>query len=110
MPPCTAMSPCISVLSNCSHNMLQQDAAVSTFRGEVLRYFLVATIFPIYYCTLETIQTTCHYDNIFTGKNWYRQVKSIPLPGRSCLQAAINHTVPIGRYNRTLTKPLEDPC
>ena len=84
--------------------MLQQDAAVSTFRGEVLRYSPVANIFPIYYCTLETIQMTCHYDNIFTGKNRYRQAKSVFLPGRSCLQAAINHTVPIGRYNRTLTK------
>ena len=84
--------------------MLQQDAAVSTFRGEVLRYSPVATIFPIYYCTLETIHMTCHYDNIFTRKNRYREAKSVLLPGRSSLQAAINRTVPIGRYNRTSTK------
>ena len=47
---------------------------------------------------------TCHYNNIFTGKNRYRNGKSVLLPGCSCLQAAINHTVPIGCYNRTLTK------
>ena len=35
-------------LSNCSHNMLQQDAPVSTFPGEVLRYSPVATIISIY--------------------------------------------------------------
>ena len=84
--------------------MLQQHAAVSTFRSEVLRYSPIATIFSIYYYTLETIQMTCHYDNIFTGKNRYHQVKSISLPSGSCLQVVINHTVPIGRYNRTLMK------
>ena len=91
-------------LSNCSHNMLQQHAAVSTFQSKVLRYPPIATIFSIYYCTLEIIQMTCHYDNIFTGKNRYCQVKSISLPGRPCLQVAINDTVPIGRYNKTLMK------
>ena len=84
--------------------MLQQEATVSTFRGEVLRYSPIATTFPIYYCTLETITMTCHYDNIFTGKSWYRNVKSVLLPGRSCLQAGLNYTVPIGRNNKTLTK------
>ena len=91
-------------LTNCSHNMLKQDAAISTFRGEIFRYSTVATIFAIYYCTLETIHMTCHYDNIFTGKNRYRETRSILLPARSCLQTAINHAVPIGHYNRTLTK------
>ena len=91
-------------LTNCSHNILQQDKAISTFRGEVLRYSPVATIFPIYYCTLETIHMTCHYDNIFKWKNCYRETRSVLLPGRSCLQAATNHTVPISHYNRTLTK------
>ena len=55
-------------LTNCSHSVLQQEATVSTFRGEVLTYFPVAKTFPIYYCTLETITMTCHYDNIFTRK------------------------------------------
>ena len=51
---------------------------------------------------------TCHCDNIFTGKNRYRERKSILVPGRSCLQAAINHAVPIGRYNRNLTKVFDN--
>ena len=72
--------------------MLQQGAAVSTFRGEVLRYSPVATTFPIYYCQLETISITCDYD-IIMGKNRYRDVKSVLLPGRFCLQAALTHTV-----------------
>ena len=54
-------------LKNCSHTMLQQEATVSTFRGEVLRYSLVAATFSIYYCQLETITMTCGYD-IFMGK------------------------------------------
>ena len=72
--------------------MLQQGAAVSTFRGEVLRYSPVATTFPIYYCQLETISMTYDYD-IIMGKNRYRDVKSVLLPGRFCLQAALTHTV-----------------
>ena len=91
-------------LKNCSHNMLQQEATVSTFQGEVLRYSPIATTFPIYYCTLETITMTCHYDNIFTGKSRYRNVKSVLLADRSCLQVGGNHTVPIGCHNKTLTK------
>ena len=58
--------------------MLQQEATMSTFRGEVLRYSPVATTFPIYYCQLETITMTCDYD-IFKGKNRYRDVKSVLL-------------------------------
>ena len=46
---------------------------------------------------------TCDYD-IFTGKNRYRNVKSVLLPGRFCLQAALTHTVPTGRHNKTLTR------
>ena len=84
--------------------MLQQEATISTFRGEILRYSPVATTFPIYYCTLETIKMTCHYDNIFTGENRYRNAKSVLLLGCSCLQAGINDTVPMGRHNKTLTK------
>ena len=63
--------------------MLQQEATVSTFRGEVLRYSPVATTFPIYYRQLENITMTCHYDNIFAGKSRYRTAKSVQLPGRS---------------------------
>ena len=47
---------------------------------------------------------TCHYDNIFTGENRYRNAKSVLLLGCSCLQAGINDTVPMGRHNKTLTK------
>ena len=60
-------------LNSCSHTMLQQGAAVSTFRGDVLRYSPVATTFPIYYCQLETISMTCDYD-IITGKNRYHDI------------------------------------
>ena len=74
--------------------MLQQEATVSTFRGEVLQSSPVATTFHIYYCQLETITMTCHYNSIFTGKNRYRDVKSVLLPGLFCLQAALTHTVP----------------
>ena len=74
-------------LKNCSHTMLQQEATVSTFQGEVLRYSPVATTFAIYHCHLETITMTCDYD-IFTGKNRYHDVKSVLLPGLFCLQAA----------------------
>ena len=90
-------------LKNFSHTMLQQEATVSTFRGEILRYSPVATIFPIYYCQLETITMACDYD-IFTGKNRYHDVKTVLLPGRFCLQAALTHTVPIGRHNKTLIR------
>ena len=83
--------------------MLQQGAAVSTFRGKVLRYSPVVTTFPIYYCQLETISMTCDY-YIITRKNRYCDVKSVLLPGRFCLQAALTHTVPIGRHNKTLTR------
>ena len=79
-------------LNNCSHTMLQQGAAVSTFRGKVLRYSPVVTTFPIYYCQLETISMTCDY-YIITRKNRYCDVKSVLLPGRFCLQAALTHTV-----------------
>ena len=84
-----------------SHSMLQQKATVTTFRGEVLRYSHVATTFPIYYCTLKTVAMTCHY-NIFLGKTRYHTVQSVLLPGR-CSQAGLNHTVAIGRQNKTLT-------
>ena len=47
---------------------------------------------------------TCHYNSIFTGKNRYRDVKSVLLPGLFCLQAALTHTVPCGRQEKTLTK------
>ena len=77
--------------------MLQQEANVLTFRGEVLRYSPVAITFPIYYCQLETITMMCDYDT-FTGKNRYRDVKSVLLPGRFCLQAFLTHTVPLGRH------------
>ena len=63
----------------------------------------MATTFPIYYCQLEIITLTCDCD-IFTEKNRYRNIKSVFLPGRSCLQAALTHTVPIGRHNKTLTR------
>ena len=66
-------------LKNCHHNMLQQETTVSTF----LRYSPVATTFSIYYCPLETITMTCHYDNIFARKSRYRTAKSVQLPGRS---------------------------
>ena len=85
-------------------HMLQEEASESTPRGEVLRYSPIADTFPIYYCQLETITMICHYGNIFTGRNRYRDVKSILLPGHSCLQAELTHTVPIGRHSKTLTK------
>ena len=91
-------------LKNCYHTMLQEEASESTPRGEVLRYSPIADTFPIYYCQLETITMICHYGNIFTGRNRYRDVKSILLPGHSCLQAELTHTVPIGRHSKTLTK------
>ena len=47
---------------------------------------------------------TCHYDNIFTGKNRYRDIKSVLLPGYFCLQAALAHTVSIGHHSNTLTR------
>ena len=83
--------------------MLQQEATVSTFQGEVLRYSPVATTFAIYHCHLETITMTCDYD-IFTGKNRYHDVKSVLLPGLFCLQAALIHTVSIRRCSKTLTR------
>ena len=89
-------------LTNCSHSMLQQEATVSTFRGEVLRYSPVTTTFPVHYCTLQTITMTCHYD-IFAGNRRYHTTQSVLLPGGLCLQAAFNHTVPIGCDNKTLT-------
>ena len=39
----------------------------------------------------------CHYNNIF-----------VLLLGSSCLQAGLNHTAPIGRYNEALTKVTDD--
>ena len=84
--------------------MLQQEATVLAFQEEVLQYSPDAGTFQIYNCTLQTITITCHYDNIFTEKNPYCKAKSVILPGHSCLQAAINHTVPIGHHNKTLTK------
>ena len=45
---------------------------------------------------------TCHYEHIFAGKSWYRNVKSVHLTVRSNLQAGLNHSAPIGRP--TLTK------
>ena len=84
--------------------MLQQEVAVSTFRGKVLWYSPVATTFPITYCSLEIITMTCHYANIFSGKSRYCTAKSILLPGCSCLQAGLNHSVSIGRKNKTLNK------
>ena len=53
---------------------------------------------------LETIAMTYHYDNIFTGKSWYRNAISVLLPDRSCLQPGLNLAVPIGRTNKTLIK------
>ena len=47
---------------------------------------------------------TCHYDIIFFGKTCYRKTQSIRLSDHSCLQAGLNHTVPIGRINITSTK------
>ena len=61
--------------------MLQQEATVSTFRGKALQYSPVAATFPIYYCQLETATMTYDYD-IFTGKNRYRDVKSVLVPGQ----------------------------
>ena len=84
--------------------MLQQEANVLIFRGEVLRYSPVAITFLIYYCQLETITMMCDYDT-FTGKNRYRDVKSVLLPGRFCLQAFLTHTVPIGR-NKIPVSPI----
>ena len=83
--------------------MLQQEATVSTFPREVLRYSPIATTFPIYYFQLETSAMTCDYD-IFTRKSRYRDVKSVLLQGRFCLQAALTHTVPIGRHSKALTR------
>ena len=71
---------------------------------KLLWYSPVATTLPIYYCTLETITMTCHYEHIFLVKSWYRNVKSVLLTGRSCLHAGLNHTAPIKRHNKTLTK------
>ena len=90
-------------LKNYSHNMLQKEAIVSRFLGKVFHYSPIAVTFPIYYCTLETITMTYHYDNIFMGESRCCKVKSVLLPGRSCLQAGLNHTVPIGCHNKTLT-------
>ena len=47
---------------------------------------------------------TCHYDNIFLGKTHYRNMQLVLLSGHSCLQADLNHTVPIGRSHKTLTR------
>ena len=91
-------------LKNCSHSMLKQNATVTTFRREVPGYSPVATTFLIYYCTLETIAMTCHYDNIFAAKSRYRTIQSVLLPGRPCLQAGFNYIVPIGHENKTLIK------
>ena len=55
--------------------MLQQEATISTFRGEVLDMSL-----------------------------WYRDIKSVLLPSYFCLQAALAHTVSIGRHSNTLTR------
>ena len=54
--------------------MLQQEATESTFRWEVVQYSPADTTFPMYYCQLETVTMTCHYDNILTGRNRYRGV------------------------------------
>ena len=100
-PATTSPDIWVPLTENGSHSMLQQKATVTTFRGEVLRYSHVATTFPIYYCTLKTVAMTCHY-NIFSGKTRYHTVQSVLLPGR-CSQAGLNHTVAIGRENKTLT-------
>ena len=47
---------------------------------------------------------TCHYEHMFLVKSWYRNVKSVLLTGRSCLHAGLNHTTPIKRNHKTLTK------
>ena len=47
---------------------------------------------------------TCHYDNIFLGKTRYRTTQPVLLSGQSCLQADLNHTVPIGRRYKALTR------
>ena len=51
-------------LKNCSHSMLQQEAGISTFCGEILQYSPVDTTFPIHYSMLETVTMSCTYDNI----------------------------------------------
>ena len=71
---------------------------------KVLWYSPIATTLPIYYCTLETITMTCHYEHIFLVKSWYRNVKSVLLTDRFCLHAGLNQTAPIKRHNKTLTK------
>ena len=38
------------------------------------------------------------------GKSWYRTTQLVLLPGPSCLQAGLNHTVIIGSNNKILTK------
>ena len=49
-----------------------------------------------------------HYHDMWLrhlyGKNRYRDVKSVLLPDRFCLQATSTHTVPIGRHNKTFTR------
>ena len=57
-----------SSLKNCFNSTLQQEFHVCTFRGEILQYSPVASTFPIYYSTLETITMTCTYDNILAQK------------------------------------------
>ena len=57
---------------------------------------------------VKTVTMTCHYDNIFTGKSRHHKAKSVLLPGHSCLQAGLNHTVPIGHHNKALTKVIDN--
>ena len=67
--------------------MLQQEAHVSTFRGEVFRYSPVATTFPIYYWTLDIITMTCAYDNIPAEKNDFSlHSQSLYLANHVCKQ------------------------
>ena len=39
------------LLQNCTHSMLEDEAHVKTYKGEVLRYSPTRTKFPIYYCS-----------------------------------------------------------
>ena len=71
---------------------------------EDFQYSPVATTFPIYYFTLETVTMTCHYGNMFTRKQWYCNIQSVLMLGWSCAQTGLTHTVPLGHNNRTLAK------
>ena len=90
-------------LKNCSHSMLQQEAGISTFCGEILQYSPVDTTFPIHYSMLETVYvpTTIYHRTMY---HRHCKAQSLLMPSWLCLQTGLNYTMSLDRNDRKFTK------